>query len=138
MSDFVSVLLKTNDEDSKESMAAFIHQAIVRRHVVVELIESMQRRGHRAYAKVNLEKMRARAREELPEHGTMSGIAKLIPYDDLLSKIQIQKAATPVAVPDSMEAAVSSLNCLRPNAVVLERSSEAETDINAQWISLLQ
>ena len=41
---FVFVLLKTNDEDSKDSMAKFVHQAIVRRTVVVELIENMHRR----------------------------------------------------------------------------------------------
>ena len=80
--------------------------------------------------------MRTTAAEVLPENGIPPGNAKLIPYDDLSDKIQIQKAATPVAVPKSMGAAVSSLNCLRPNAVALERSSEAESDINAQRMSV--
>ena len=38
LSDMVSVLLKTSEEDDPKSMASFIHQAHVRRDVVVELI----------------------------------------------------------------------------------------------------
>ena len=40
LSNFVSVLLKTSDEgDTAESLAKFIHQAVVRRDVVVDLIQ---------------------------------------------------------------------------------------------------
>ena len=49
LSSFVSVLLKTSDEEeTKESMGRFIHQALVRRHVVIDLIEKAWGRGHRA------------------------------------------------------------------------------------------
>ena len=37
--EFVSVILKTQDEEpDKEALSKFIHQAVVRRHVVVDLI----------------------------------------------------------------------------------------------------
>ena len=59
LADVVSILLKTSEEDNPRSMAAFIHQAFVRRHVVIELIEGAKRRGHRAYRGVDM----ARAHE---------------------------------------------------------------------------
>ena len=77
-------------------MAKFVHHAIVRRDVVVELITKAKERGHRSYRHINLERVQAKANAFLPENGVPPEIAKLIPYDDLLDKIQIQKAATPV------------------------------------------
>ena len=54
LSHFVSVLLNTSDEtDSKNSMAKFLHQTLVRRHAVIDLIEKARERGHRAYRHVN-------------------------------------------------------------------------------------
>ena len=47
LSNVVSILLKTNEEEYPTSMASFVHQAHVRRDVVVELIEDAQARGHR-------------------------------------------------------------------------------------------
>ena len=56
LSDFVSILLKTSeDQESAKSMKQFVHQARVRRRVVVKLIEDAKTRGHRAYANVCLE-----------------------------------------------------------------------------------
>jgi len=139
LSNFVSILLKTgDDEDTKESLSKFIHQAIVRRHVVVELIENAHRRGHRAYKNVNLERMRARAKEVLPENGIMPEIAKLLPLDDSMDKIQVQKAATPVNAPSDLEQAATELQRVRPNGVVLEKSSLDEADINVQRVTALK
>ena len=47
----VSILFKNNtsaQDDSDVNMARFIHQAMVRRSVVVKRIEIMKKRGHRA------------------------------------------------------------------------------------------
>ena len=41
LSDLVSVVLKTSEEDNPRAMAKFVHQALVRRDVVVKLIEGV-------------------------------------------------------------------------------------------------
>ena len=103
LSSFVSVLLKTSDEgDGKESLARFIHQALVRRDVVVALIENAWARGHRAYRGLDMDRVRQKA-QDLPEKGVPEHILKLLPCDDLLDKIQIQKAATPVSGRSNLE-----------------------------------
>jgi hypothetical protein len=138
LSNFVSVLLKTSDGgDTTESLSRFVHQAIVRRSVVIELIEGAARRGHRAHRHVDLKKMRERA-EQLPAHGVPPEIAKLLPYDNDIDKLQVQKAATPVDPMASMESTARSLANSKPNGVVLERSSYDDADINAQRIAALR
>ena len=138
ISNFVSVLLKSSDDgDTAEALGKFVHQAIVRRDVVVELIENAHRRGHRAYRRVDLERMRAKAAAELPENGLIPEVAKLLPLDDALDRIQIQKAATPVNAPQDVTQAASELEICRPNGVVLEKSSRDEADINAQRVASL-
>jgi hypothetical protein len=69
LSNFVSILLKTSDEgDTKEALVKFIHQALVRRDVVIELIANAKARGHRAYRHLDMERVREKA-EQLPAHG---------------------------------------------------------------------
>jgi hypothetical protein len=96
LADFVSVLLKSNDVEDPVALGKFVHQAIVRRHVVVDIIEKAKLRGHRAYRNLDLERVREKAAKALPEHGVPAEITKLLPLDDLLGKIQIQKNATPL------------------------------------------
>jgi hypothetical protein len=62
----VQVLLKTSDEDKRDSLKHFIHQARVRRHVVVNRILEAKARGHRAYIQVDEKRLRQKA-EMLPE-----------------------------------------------------------------------
>ena len=62
----VQVLLKTNDEDKRESLKHFIHPANVNREKVVRCILSMKRRGHRAYVHVDEDAVKRRA-QKLPE-----------------------------------------------------------------------
>ena len=103
LSSFVSVLLKTSDEgDTKESLAKLIHQALVRRDVVIALIENAWERGHRAYRHLDMDRVRQKA-QDLPVKGVPEHILKLMPFDDLLDKIQIQKAATPVPARSVLE-----------------------------------
>ena len=78
----VSVLLKSTADatESDKDLARLIHQAMVRRDVVVELIASMKRRGHRAYRHVLMEDVKRRA-EHLPTYGVPAAIIKLLPLD---------------------------------------------------------
>ena len=65
----VSVLLKTADaHESDKDSARLTHQAMFRRGVVVKLVASMKRRGHRAYRHVHMEGVQRRA-TQLPTNG---------------------------------------------------------------------
>ena len=139
LSNFVSVLLKTSDEgDTRESLARFVHQALVRRDVVVRLIKEMHRCGHRAYQGINLQKMEEKAMATLPERGVPPEVAKLIPYDSLLDNIRVQKQGTPTPARTTLETVQADFELQKPNGVVLEKSSHDESDINAQRIAAVQ
>lgn len=132
LANVVSVLLKTADsKDSDKDLARLVHQAVVRRDVVVQLIASMKKRGHRGYRHVCMDDVERRA-QALPHEGVPPEIVKLLPLDQLLDKIQIQKSATPVATPQNENEAAATLDVTRMNGVVLEKSSQDEIDVNAQ------
>ena len=58
----VSMLLETSKQDDADvDMAHFIHQAMVRRSVVVKLIETMKKRGHRAYKTIDMNEVIAKS-----------------------------------------------------------------------------
>ncbi|CAK0893135.1 unnamed protein product [Prorocentrum cordatum] len=63
---------------------------------------------------------------------------RLVPLDDALEKIQMQKAATPVPRPDGLREAGEILETTKANAVVCEKSSFDEIDINAQRIEAVR
>ena len=134
LSNFVSVLLKTSDDEDPKALAKFVHQARVRRAVVVKLIEDAKRRGHRAYARVDIATMREKA-TSLPEDGVPPEIIRLLPHDNHLDKILVQKAACPVGGRSDLDGAAEIMTKAQPNAVVLEKSSHDEADINAQRIA---
>ena len=97
LSERVSILLKTRDEeDTPKAFAQNIHQATVRRQVVIDLIQGAVNRKHRAYTSVAMERVREKAKR-LPEHGVPPEIFHLIGHDNDSDKVQAQKAATPVA-----------------------------------------
>ena len=137
LADVVQILLKTNEEDSPESMATFIHQALVRRSVVVKLIEDAKKRGHRAYRLIDIEAMHKKSRM-LPEKGVPPEILRVLPHDDHLDRIQVQKAATPIGGRGDLAGAANELSQTIPNAVVLEKSSQEQADINAQRMACLR
>ena len=58
----VSILLKTSNahDNADVNMARFIHRAMVRCSVVVELIETMTKRGHRAYKHTDMNEVIAK------------------------------------------------------------------------------
>ena len=75
---------------------------------------------------------------ELPEEGVPPEVMRLVPLDNSLEKIQMQKAATPVPRPDGLQEAADILNSTKANAVVCEKGSFDEGDINAQRIEAVR
>ena len=68
LADVVSVLLKTAaGDDTEKDVAKLIHQCVVRRHIVVELIRTMKERGHTAYKHVDMDQVQRNA-NTLPEN----------------------------------------------------------------------
>ena len=138
LSDRVSILLKTRDEeDTPKAFAQNIHQATVRRQVVIDLIQGAVNRKHRAYTSVAMERVRQNA-QRLPEHGVPPEIIHLIGHDNDLDKVQVQKAATPVAGRTTVEIAAKKVGETCPNAVVMERDGAGNIDITAQCIEVLR
>ena len=132
LANVVSFLLKTAGSDQDEKVSArFIHQATVRRNVVVDLIEEMQRRGHSAYKHVDMEAVRERA-EALPVDDVPHEIIRQLPFDGAHDKMQPNKNATPVSGEGSLDQVRKNLDVLRYNAVVNEKSSLDEGDEPAQ------
>ena len=86
LSDKFSVLLKTFDDEHADAMAKVVHQAHVRRNVVLQLIQSAKNRGHRAYVNVDMERARQKARN-LPANGIPPELIKVLPHDEHLDKI---------------------------------------------------
>ena len=133
----VQVLLKSSDEDKRDDLKHFIHQAHVNRQKVLNCILGMKRRGHRAYMHVDEADAR-RIAEKLPEHGVPPELISLLPDDSSYDKLKIQKAATPVeGMKTTLNKAGESFKVERPNAVVLERSALEESDIQHKQYSAL-
>lgn len=105
--------------------------------MVVKFIESAKQRHHCAYCNVDMAAVKHKA-VGLPECGVPPEIAKPLPLDNVLDKICIQKAATPVSVPRTLEEVAQEMSYGKPNGVVLEKSSFDEADINAQRIAALK
>ena len=59
----------------------------------------------------------------LPEDGVPPEIIRLLPHDNHLDKILVQKAACPVGGRSDLDGAAEIMTKAQPNAVVLEKSS---------------
>ena len=130
------MLLKTNDEEKREFLKHFIHQANVNRDKVVRCILGMKARGHRAYVHVDEAKVREKAKQ-LPSNGIPPELISLLPNDNSFEKLHVQKAATPVAGVKEKDQIKQSFKDERPNAVVLERSSAEGADIEERRTSAM-
>eukprot|EP00435_Cladocopium_sp_Y103_P052258 s774_g16.t1 len=96
LSAVMSVIIKAGGPNSNlADSASIIHQARVRRTIVLELLADAKAREHPAYIQVNMEDAVSRA-HQLPEDGVPEELIALLPYDDDLDNVQRQKAATPV------------------------------------------
>ena len=134
----VQVLLKTSDEDQRDSLKHFIHQAHVRQHRIIEVIMAMKRIGHRAYVNVDEAAVRRNA-AHLPEYGIPPELISLLPNDNGFDKLRMQKAATPVeGMKKCLTEAADRFKEDRPNAVVLERSTAEEGDVKLRQAAALK
>ena len=136
---FVSVILKTSDTElTPEELSKLIHQARVRRRVVIMLIEKACEREHPAFRQLDLAQVRLRAERELPEDGVPPEVVAVLPCDDNLQQIEKQKVAAPVAAPATVEEAALDLDLKRPNAVVLEKTGLEAVDYEAQRLEAVR
>ena len=136
--EFVSVIVKSGKDANTVDVKKIIHQARVRRAVVVALIEEAIKRGHPAFQRVNVEAMYSKA-NALPEDGIPEELVAILPYDDDLNRIMRQKAATPVRQEMGADELAREMKSMtKPNAVVGERTSNGMIDVNAQHVSSLQ
>ena len=130
----VQVLLKCNDSTQKKNLPKFIHQATVRRSVVIRHFQDMKERGHRGYLHVNMEQVIAKATSTLPENGVPEIILRDLPFESDISKIMIQQAATPVAEPTAdLNRVERLLSVTVPNAVTMKNSSRDTVDYNNMY-----
>ena len=128
----VQVLLKSNEESDFTQMKKFIHQATVRRDVVIEAILEAKYNGHRAYIHLDEQEVRRRAAKFLPTEGIPEAFIRLLPHDGDIDKIQIQKAATPIeGRVGTVAELLDPFKTQRPNAVIAERSCYDIVDTNA-------
>ena len=107
--ELVQVLLTSAKAHEDQGMVeTLIATAVVRRKVVVQLIELLVKRKHRGYAHVNLEDVRRRALE-LPVHGIPDGLLPFEAHNQAPRGVSEGKGAVP-ADPNTQD----------PNADVLE------------------
>ena len=105
--------------------------------MVVELIQALKDRGHRAYKNLDMERVRATALgpEGLPKDGILGAVVQLLqikPDADSLDRIQIQREATPVPGRCQTDAEASRIfDVISPNAVVCARSNDDGIDVVA-------
>ena len=133
LGDTVRVLLKTNKSGSttEAEIKGLIHQANVRRHVIVRLIEHMKMNGHPAYAAVDMEVVKRRA-QELPEDGVPPAVLAVIKTqaeDSSQDKLQPQKAATPTDGRHTRDSAAGDAFAKqRPKGVMAEGCADQDAN----------
>ena len=132
LKNFVSVILKSNDPiENPDSLSKFIHQAVVRRQVVIDLILGALERGHRGYQHLDSESVKLRA-QSLPINGVPAEVVAVMSNDEQLSHIKRSKAAAPVAEEQSLADVLAEFTCsMKPNAVVNEKSVTGHGDHEA-------
>ena len=139
LAEVVRVILKTNKEGktSDAEVKSLIHQANVRRSVVVNLILDMKAFGHPSYQGVSEDAVRERA-AALPEDGVPPQVLRIINHvDDSGEKLQPQKAATPCDGMQEMEHAGEVFANQRARAVVAEGQSVDRQDATGVAIAAL-
>ena len=134
----VNVIVKSHKRHETLDVSRIVHQARVRRAVVVRLIEDAVARGHPAFQGIQMEQMYSEAKA-LPEDGVPDEVVAMLPYDEDLNCIMRQKAATPVRQEMCADDLAEEMKSMaKPNAVVGERTRVGMADVNAQHVSALQ
>eukprot|EP00971_Amphidinium_carterae_P237526 4715225-Amphidinium_carterae.1 len=140
LADIVRILLKTNKTGATTDaeIKGLVHQANVRRAVVVNLILDMKAVGHPAYQTVSEASLWCKA-AGLPEDGVPPQIVKIInELDDSQDKLQPQKAATPCDGMQDIETAGMAFASQRARAVVAKGQSVDTQDANRVAVTALQ
>ena len=135
----VRILLKTNKtgKTTDAEIKTLIHQALVRREVVVQLLLDMKRLGHPSFQKVD-EATMLRNASQLPENGIPPEVLTVIEHLDEEDKLQPQKAATPSdGRHEDLNKAGAVFAEQRARAVVAEGRSEDRDDQNAVDVAAL-
>ena len=136
LGDVVRMLLKTNKagKTSEADINTLLHQATVRREVVIQLILDMKRLGHPAYQGLSAEAVREAA-TRLPESGVPPEVLKVIhavnKEEETGHKLQPQKAAAPTdGREEDLRRAGTIFANQRARAVVPEGCSQDREDQN--------
>ena len=139
----VRVLLKTNKtgKTTDAEIKTLLHQATVRRDVVVQLILDMKRSGHPSFQQLQEGAVRAAA-AQLPEDGVPPEVLKVInslrEEEETGHKLQPQKAATPTdGREEDLRRAGDIFSKQRARAVVPEGCSQDREDQNAVAVAAL-
>jgi hypothetical protein len=128
--------LKTNDEEKRDFFKRIIHQANVNRDEMVHCMLGMKARGHRAYAhlgRVGSE----RESQTVARQRHSSGVDFVAPQRNSFEKLNVQKAATPVAAMKDPDTIKQSFKDERPSAVARDESSAEGADIEERRTSAL-
>ena len=135
----VAILIKIGKKEEGANVdAKIIHQAVVRRKVVIGLIQAMKSRNHPAYRQIDMTAVISRS-VHLPENGVPPELVAFLQDDGNLARVQRQKAATAVnSAMNEEQLRREFARMLKPNAVVLEKSSATSIDINARHVSSFQ
>ncbi|CAE7251314.1 pfh1 [Symbiodinium natans] len=142
LGEIVRVLLKTNKtrKTTASELKTLIHQATVRREVVVQLILDMKKSGHPAFQKTRAENIQ-RTASELPEDGIPPEVLKVIEVmqnSDDWGKLQPQKAATPVDHPHEDESKAGEIFASqRAQGILAEGRSEERENQNSIAVAAL-
>ena len=139
----VRVLLKTNKtgKTTDAEIKTLLHQATVRRDVVVQLILDMKRLGHPSFQQLQEGAVRAAA-ARLPEDGVPPEVLKVInsltEEEETGHKLQPQKAATPTdGREEDLRRAGDIFSKQRARAVIPEGCSQDREDQNAVAVAAL-
>ena len=87
-------LLKTSDAESQGAMHDIIHQAFVRRNVVVEFVEGASRRAHKQYPGVDTDRARGRRACNCPSKPSRQKFCGSCLTTMIWGEIHAQKNAT--------------------------------------------
>ena len=106
--------------------ASLTVEATARRDVVVELIDDARSRGHPSYGGLDMVEVRRKAADRVPVDGVVPELVSEMHHDDGLDKVLLQKSSSPHPVAASVSHVFEGM---RPNAVVMEKSADAERDL---------
>ena len=119
-----------------------LREAIIRRHVVVQLIRMRRDAGHPAYRGIDMREVQKRARElaTTDEPAIPSGLVEFLEgADDVAGEFfsGVDKVATPAERAYSQVDICRNLGRTRPQTLVVQRDSDANRNVESSRESAL-